>query len=118
MPLSPEPGEPGEPQGCPRPVRRAGTRWGWHHAGEEEGREEGQRRGSGSAAAAARGQRGSGCGGPPGWAERGYGEVLRGGMGQGCGRYGCDAADRGRDVGGSKDPVPHRALLQRLCLSG
>lgn len=45
---------------------------------------------------------GLGCGGLTGWAERGCREKLRGGMGQGCGRYGWDA-------GGSKDPVPHRA---------
>lgn len=45
---------------------------------------------------------GSGCGRLTRWAERGYRARLRGGMGQGCGRYGWDA-------GGSKDPVPHRA---------
>lgn len=44
MPRSPEPGESGEPQGCPRPVRRAGTRWGWHHAA-------GRRKGSAGARA-------------------------------------------------------------------
>lgn len=62
--------------------------------GEEEGREEGQRRGWAGLLLLSGEQRGSGCGGLPGWAERGYRERRRGGMGQGCGRYGCDAGDR------------------------
>lgn len=80
--------EPGESQGCPRPVRRAGTRWGWHHAA---GRRKGRRKGSAGARAGLccccpGSSGGSGGGGLTGWAERGCRERLGGGMGQGCGR--------------------------------